>query len=68
MSSHTHQDRVNSINRVLGKQPRLDSWRRDRLLLERRSLLRIIHDVPMAIQLPLDWEGPNPIHPGALDA
>jgi hypothetical protein len=42
------------INSIL---PRIsDEHTRERLLRERRSLLRIIHDIPQQIQLPLDWQ------------
>jgi hypothetical protein len=28
----------------------------DKLLFERRSLLRLIHNIPASVQLPLDWK------------
>lgn len=34
--------------------PGSEHW--TRWATERRSLLRILHNVPMAIQLPLDWQ------------
>ncbi len=50
----SHQERVDTINSIL---PRInDQHTRERLLRERRSLLRIIHNVPQQIQLPLDWQ------------
>jgi hypothetical protein len=59
--SHPHQARVDAINRLLKKHPNLDGISRDRLLRERRSLLRIIHQVPLMAGLPVDWDGPS--HP-----
>jgi hypothetical protein len=48
------QKEVDKLNRLL---PRLHNTEdRERLLRRRRSLLRIIHDVPTAIILPIDWE------------
>ena len=44
------QARVRIIEKIL---PRLSGEPRDRLLQERRTLLRRIHDIPMAIQLPV---------------
>ena len=61
MASHPHQARVDVITRLLEKHPLLDGSGRDRLLRERRTLLRIIHNVPQLAQLPLDWAGPS--HP-----
>jgi hypothetical protein len=50
----SHQERVDTINSIL---PRInDEHTRERLLRERRSLLRIIHNLPQQIQLPLDWQ------------
>jgi hypothetical protein len=44
------QARVRIIEKIL---PRLSGDAADRLLQERRTLLRRIHDVPMMVQLPL---------------
>ena len=44
------QKRVATIERLL---PRLAGDAADKLLRERRTLLRLIHDVPMLVQLPL---------------
>ena len=44
------QSRVATIERLL---PRLSGDSADGLLRERRTLLRLIHDVPMWVQLPL---------------
>jgi hypothetical protein len=44
------QARVRIIEKIL---PRLSGDAADRLLRERRTLLRRIHDVPMMVQLPL---------------
>ena len=50
----TLQKQVDKLNRLI---PRLDNTEdRERLLRKRRTLLRIIHDVPTAIILPLDWQ------------
>ena len=58
MDSHLthspHQDRVDTINKMLLRINNGEA--RERLLRERRSLLRIIHNVPLQIQLPLDWQ------------
>lgn len=48
------QRRVDTINSLLPRINRDDT--RERLLRERRSLLRQIHHVPQQIQLPLDWQ------------
>lgn len=50
----SHQDRVDTIDKMLLRIN--DQHTRERLLRERRSLLRIIHNVPQQIQLPLDWQ------------
>ena len=34
---------------------------RNNVLRRRRSLLRLLHDVPQGVQLPLDWQPPE--HP-----
>jgi hypothetical protein len=34
---------------------------RHTVLTRRRSLLRLLHDVPLAVQLPIDWR--PPAHP-----
>jgi hypothetical protein len=47
------QKRVDTINRLL---PRLSGEAAERLLRERRTLLRLIHNIPQQIQLPLDWQ------------
>jgi len=48
------QKEVDKLNRLL---PLLhNTENREQLLRRRRSLLRIIHDVPTAIILPLDWQ------------
>lgn len=48
------QQRVDTINALLPRINRDDT--RERLLQERRSLLRQIHDIPTYLQLPLDWQ------------
>jgi hypothetical protein len=58
--SHPLQQRVNTINKILEKYPATSEDHRAKLLIERRSLLRIIHKIPQAVQLPLDWRGPTP--------
>lgn len=47
------QQRVETIDQLL---LRLDGEARTRLLHERRSLLRQIHNIPLQAQLPLDWQ------------
>lgn len=48
------QKEVDKLNRLL---PLLhNTENREQLLRRRRSLLRIIHDVPTAIILPIDWQ------------
>jgi hypothetical protein len=48
------QKEVDKLNKLL---PLLhNTENREQLLRRRRSLLRIIHDVPTAIILPLDWQ------------
>ena len=48
------QKEVDKLNRLL---PLLhNTENREQLLRRRRSLLRIIHDVPTTIILPLDWQ------------
>lgn len=44
------QARVRIIEKIL---PRLSGESHDRLSMERRTLLRRIHDIPMQAQLPL---------------
>jgi hypothetical protein len=51
------QARIDRINSLLRRYPQLDESSREGLLRERRTLLRIVHDIPLLIQLPLDWEG-----------
>lgn len=34
---------------------------REDVLYRRRSLLRLLHDIPQGVQLPLDWQPPE--HP-----
>jgi hypothetical protein len=34
---------------------------RQTVMMRRRSLLRLLHDVPLAVQLPIDWQ--PPAHP-----
>lgn len=58
--THPHQARADAITQLLERHPQLDGTSRDRLLRERRVLLRIIHQVPLAAQLPIDWAGPTP--------
>lgn len=54
MNNEQMQSRVDKINSLL---PRLsDAWDRDRLMRERRTLLRQIHNIPVQIQLPVDWQ------------
>jgi hypothetical protein len=48
------QQRVDTINSLLPRISRDDT--RERLLRERRTLLRRIHDIPLYLQLPLDWQ------------
>lgn len=48
------QQRVDTIDRLLLRMP--DGHHRERLQRERRSLLRLIHDIPLQVQLPLDWQ------------
>lgn len=48
------QQRVDTINSLLPRINRDDT--RERLLRERLSLLRQIHDIPSYLQLPLDWQ------------
>jgi hypothetical protein len=48
------QQRVDTINCLLPRINRDDT--RERLLRERRTLLRQIHDIPTYLQLPLDWQ------------
>jgi hypothetical protein len=50
----TLQQRVDTINCLLPRINRDDT--RERLLRERRTLLRQIHDIPTYLQLPLDWQ------------
>ena len=48
------QKEIDKLNRLL---PLLhNTENREQLLRRRRSLLRIIHDVPTTIILPLDWQ------------
>ena len=42
--------RLATIERLL---PRLSGEAEERLLRERRSLLRLIHEVPLSVELPL---------------
>lgn len=51
---HQHQPRVDAINRCLAKG--ISGEPRERLLRERRTLLRIIHSIPQSFILPLDWQ------------
>jgi hypothetical protein len=48
------QQRVDTINSLLPRINRDDT--RERLLRERRTLLRRIHGIPLYLQLPLDWQ------------
>lgn len=48
------QQRVSTINALLPRISRDDT--RERLLHERRTLLRRIHGIPLQVQLPLDWQ------------
>jgi hypothetical protein len=48
------QQRVDTINCLLPRINRDDT--RERLLRERRSLLRQIHGISLHVQLPLDWQ------------
>jgi hypothetical protein len=50
---------VAKCDRLLAKLWADDS--RHTVLMRRRSLLRLLHDVPMAAQLPINWE--PPAHP-----
>ena len=34
---------------------------RQTVLIRRRSLLRLLHDIPQSVQLPVDWQPPD--HP-----
>jgi hypothetical protein len=58
--SHPLQQRINTINKIIEKYPATSEDHRTRLLIERHSLLRIVHKVPQVVQLPLDWQGPVP--------
>jgi hypothetical protein len=48
------QQRVDTINCLLPRINQEDT--RERLLRERRTLLRQIHGIPTYLQLPLDWQ------------
>ena len=50
---------VAKCDRLLTKLWADDS--REQVLRRRRSLLRLLHDVPLAAQLPINWE--PPAHP-----
>jgi hypothetical protein len=50
---------ISKCDRLLAKLWADDS--RHTVLMRRRSLLRLLHDVPMAAQLPINWE--PPAHP-----
>ena len=50
---------IASCDRLLRKLWSDDA--RDDVLRRRRSLLRLLHDVPQGFQLPLDWRPPK--HP-----
>jgi hypothetical protein len=50
---------IAKCDRLLDKLWADDS--RQTVLMRRRSLLRLLHDVPMAAQLPINWE--PPAHP-----
>lgn len=47
------QQRVDTIDRLLPRLSCADA--RERLQIERRTLLRRIHQIPQQVQLPLDW-------------
>ena len=50
---------VSKCDRLLAKLWSDDA--RHTVLMRRRSLLRLLHDVPLAAQLPINWE--PPAHP-----
>lgn len=51
---HPYQRRVDVIDRITARM--LPDASRYKLLRERRTLIRIIHNIPQQIQLPLDWQ------------
>ena len=50
---------IAKCDRLLAKLWANDS--REQVLRRRRSLLRLLHDVPLGLQLPINWE--PPAHP-----
>jgi hypothetical protein len=63
---HLTESQVETVAAEIAKCDRLLAklWAddaRQTVLMRRRSLLRLLHDVPMAAQLPINWE--PPAHP-----